>query len=241
MRTAIFSALLAALIPFSTALSEPSERLISTTGQATVYATPDKVILFLGVEMFNRALDQSKDDNDQASANLLKSLTSLGIDDKDIQASEMSVDIVYNDYNEPVKGVQGYKTIRTYSVTLHNLKQFADLIDTSLKNGANRLQGFRYDTTELRTFRDQARALAIRAAKEKAVALAKELDCKPGRPMTITETGSDYYSPMNSNAFAVGGAFGGGGMNGVATQTMPTGQIPITANVNVSFELQDLP
>ena len=49
------------------------------------------------------------------------------------------------------------------------------------------MQAVRLRTSQLRKYRDEARAKAIRAAKEKAVALAGELGVKIGRPHSISE------------------------------------------------------
>jgi uncharacterized protein YggE len=86
--------------------------------------------------------------------------------------------------------------------------------------------------------------MAIRAAKEKAVALAAELDMKVGKPFTITESGGNYLPSYRSSGR--GNAFMNA-QNSVASDANPAaevvqgtfapGQISIEANVSVVFEL----
>ncbi len=83
--------------------------------------------------------------------------------------------------------------------------------------------------------------MAIKACREKAAALAAELDCKVGAPRTISETSFGYFG----NAYRWGGnnymaqnsvqaAPDGGGESG---ETMPLGQVGVHATVSVSFDL----
>ena len=114
-----------------------------------------------------------------------------------------------------------------------------------LQAGATYIHGVDFRTTELRKYRDQARALAIKAAREKAEALARELGQQVGAPLHINEEQSGWYSWY--------GSWWGGRYGNVATQnvvqnaggqawggegTIAPGQISVTARVAVEFELQ---
>ena len=79
-------------------------------------------------------------------------------------------------------------------VTLSDLSKFEDLLSGVLDAGANYVHNVKFQTTELRKYRDQARALAIKAAQEKATALAGELSQELGEPVTITEEQSSWQS-----------------------------------------------
>ena len=222
--------------------TRPLLRSISTNGEAIVYVTPDEAIVNFGVQTFNASLDKSKSDNDDESAKLLKAVKALGIEEKHIQTDQLQVTIQYKDYNRGGHGnIEGYMASRSYSVKLKDVKLLDKLVDAALKNGANQFHGISFQTTELRKHRDEARKLAIKAAKEKAVALAGELEMKVGKPRTISESGSFYYS----------GGYGGGRFNNMAqnsvqnnagpgddSQVTPLGQIAVSANVSVTFDME---
>jgi uncharacterized protein len=222
----------------------PVPRTISTTGESVVYVTPDEVIVSLGVETFNPDLDKAKSDNDGLSAKLVKAVKGLGIEDKHVQTDTLNVELQYKDYGHATHGIEGYFARRQYSITLKDTKLFEKLIDTALKNGSNRLMGFEFRTTELRKHRDQARKMAIKAAKEKAVDLAGELEMKVAKPRTIGEASFGYYGgrgwgwaggnamAQNSVQFAPPPAGGGDGEG-----TLPLGQIAVRATVSVTFDM----
>jgi uncharacterized protein YggE len=237
------AALSAMLVSSVTAAAEAPSGSISTAGEAVVYVRPDEVVLNFGVEIHNVDLERAVAINDEQSARLVKALKAAGIADKHIQTEHMDVTI---QYGHKQIDIDGYITRRSYSVSLKEVDKFESLIQIGLKSGANRLLGFDYRTAELRKHRDQARSMAIKAAKEKATALAAELDCKLGAPRSIGEGGSYYGythgmwgwqggNAMSQNSMQAAPA--GGGNEG---ETMSLGQIAVRATVSVTFDLLPL-
>ena len=223
--------------------ADPQPRTISTTGEATVYVTPDQVIVNFGIETFNTEMDEATAANKQAAASLVKAIKGLGIEEKYIQTDNLQVSIAYYSASDKRTQIEGYYARRSYSIKLKDTKLFEKLVETGLKNGANQLHDVNFQTTELRKYRDQARTMAIKAAKEKAVALAKDLDSTVGKPRTISEGGGGYYfgrgnwgnrfSYMTQNSIQSMPA----GPDGA--DTLPLGQIAVQASVSVSFDLAD--
>ncbi len=237
MRFAIPLLVLLVLSPLAPAENAENLRTISTTGEAVVYVVPDEVVIGFGIETFDTNLDKAKSANDSASVKLLKAVRDLKVEEKHIQTDVLTVELRYQSSTHLL--IEGYVCRRSYSVTLKDPKMFEKLIDVVLKNGANQINGFEFRSTELRKHRDQARKMAIKAAKEKAADLSKELECGVGKPRTIGE-GYSYFgsynrSSMGNNAQQV--AQGGGEVAAEGEQTMPLGQIGIRASVSVTFDL----
>ena len=153
--TFLLTVCFATLLPFNAYADEVPT--IDTTGEATVYARPDEVIVNVGVETWNKELSQAKAANDAASKNLLRAIQNLGVDEKNVQSDVMQVQIDYPD-GGPKKGIDGYFCRRAYSITLKDTTRLQALIDAALENGANYLMGFEFRTTELRKYRDEAQA-----------------------------------------------------------------------------------
>ncbi len=241
MRT-LLAIVLAAVLTSSAAFAQEQfqKPSVSTTGAAVVYVQPDEAVVSFGVETYDPSLDKSKQQNDEKSAALVKAVLALGIEEKHLSTDRMEVELRYADRGKPVAGIEGYFARRWYSVHLKDVKLLEKLIDTVLKSGANRLSGIEFRTSELRKHRDQARKMAIRAAKEKAELLAAELGASVGGPRTINESGSYGYSGgrnWNFNSYAQNAAqvMPGGGDGG---ETTPLGQIAVSATVAVTFDLK---
>jgi hypothetical protein len=219
-------------------VSEP--RLITTTGNADVKVVPDEIEFTLGIESRDRILLAAKAQNSERLQKTLAALHSLGIDPKKVQTDYLSIEPEYSN-NERV--VIAYIVRRRMAIILNDLSKFESLLGGVLQAGVNYVHNIEFRTTELRKHRDRARIMAIQAAREKAIALAKELGQKVGRPHTITEGGGGWLSP--------GGWWGGrwGAMSqnvqsnsggGAPSESggLSLGQITISAGVTVAFELE---
>jgi uncharacterized protein YggE len=231
------------LLPFAALAAEKGQpRLITVSGDAEVKVAPDEVIITLGVETWNEDLEVAKSENDQRVRKIIDTVKQHGVEEKHVQTDHRSIEPRYRDQWEHRTFI-GYFVRKTVVVTLKDITLFEDLLSSVLKAGANYLHGIQFRTTELRKHRDKARALAIKAAREKAHALAGELGQKVGKPHSIQEGygGWGYFRGWGSR-------WGGGMMQNVVQQgaggtaagesSIAPGQISVTAQVTVSFELE---
>src|SRR5262245_30340343 len=182
---------------------------ISVSGTAEIRVAPDEVNLRLAVESRDVKLDEAVKQNDARTSAVLKFLRESGIEAKDVQTDYVEINPQYNSDRRVQQIVpEFYLVRRNLGVRLRNPAKFDAVLAGALRSGVNYVLGIDFRTTELRKHRDAARQQAIRAAKEKAVALAAELDAKVGKPLTIQEQthsgwwGTPYSSYSNFNAFA---------------------------------------
>ncbi|MDD5454328.1 MAG: SIMPL domain-containing protein [Candidatus Ratteibacteria bacterium] len=226
------------------ALDEKEMRLITVTGDAEVKVVPDEVILTLGVETSNKDLNAAKNENDQKVKNIVDVAEKNRIEDKYIQTDYISIEPRYTDRYTQQEFI-GYFVRKSIVITLKDISKFEDVLSNSLNAGANYVHGIQFRTTELREYRDQARALAIKAAQEKANDLAKALGQKVGKPHTIREDQAGWWSWYNN---WWGSRWGGNMMSQNIVQnaggtsetesTIELGQINVNARITVSFELE---
>lgn len=224
------------------AKDQPEPRLITVTGDAEVRVAPDEVILTLGVETWNMNLSVAKTQNDERVKKILALTKKYKIEPKHVQTSHISIEPRYEHQWEH-RNFVGYFVRKTIVFTLKDTSKFEDLLSSALEAGANYVHGIRFRTTELRKYRDKARAMAIKAAQDKASDLAKELGQKVGKPHTIREERSGWWSWYNTwwgsrwgrgmaqNVMQVGGP-------SAEESSVALGQITVSARVNVSFELE---
>lgn len=223
--------------------STAEQRHITVTGASQVMVIPDEVLLTIGVETSDKELTKARQANDEIVQRVLAIAEEMKIDSKYVQMDYISIEPRYQDsYTE--KHFVGFFVRKTIVITLRDLTKFEELFSRLLESGVNYVHGVDFRTTELRKYRDQARALAIQAAREKAVALASELDQEVGEPVLIQEN-SDYWWSGYSSWW---GASGSGMYQNViqnsgqpsadAEGTLVPGQIAVTANLSVEFALK---
>ncbi len=221
-----------------------SPRLITVTGDADVRVGPDEVILTLGIETWDEDLKTAKNQNDERVRQVLALVKSYDVQSQHIKTDHISIEPRYHD-NYEKRGFIGFFARKTIVITLKDISKFEDLLTDVLDGGVNYVHGVQFRTTELRKYKDEARALAIKAAQEKAIALAGELGQEVGQPQAIREDQGGWWSGYNA---WWGSRWGGGmaqnviqevgGSSLTAENSMAPGQITINARVTVSFELE---
>ncbi len=218
-------------------------RPITTTGEAEIKVAPDEVGLILGVETWDKDLKKAKQQNDDRIKRVIAVTKNYAIDPKYVQTEQMEVEPRYRSGDYTESDFIGFFVRKTIVITLKDISKFEDLYTAVLEAGANHVYGVQFRTTELRKYRDQARSLAIKAAQEKAGALSGELGLKVGRPQSIQENYSGWYSwysarwgggPMMQNVVQNAG----GSSAPLEDGTVAPGQISVSARVTVTFDMQ---
>jgi uncharacterized protein YggE len=230
----------------ASAQGEINQGAISIAGEAQILVVPDEVIISLGVQTMNKDLTIAKGENDERVKRLLALTKEFGILPEHVQTDFINIEPRYRDTYAESEFI-GFFVRKSIVVKLKDISKFEDFVSRSLTSGANYLHGINFRTTELRKYRDQARSLAINAAKEKATALAGELGRTIGKPTSIREDQIGWYSSyggwwgsrynVQSQNVVQNAGGGGGSVAGGEEGTVALGQITVSARVSVTFEL----
>jgi uncharacterized protein YggE len=238
------------LIPFSKFTSSQAQGIdapgtISVTGSADVRVVPDEVKLTLGIETNDMNLRVAKQQNDDRVKQVLALAEQFGIKPEYIQTDFIRVQPRYKDYYEQ-QTFLGYWVRKDIVFTLKDISRFDDLLTAVLDAGANYVFNVDFRTTELRKYRDQARSAAIKAAKEKAEALAGELGMAIGEARSIQENQQNWWSSYSWWGNNNGGSnvsqnviqeSGPSASSLGEDATFAPGQITVNASVSVTFTL----
>jgi len=222
---------------------QPNSNTISVTGDAAVKVAPDRVAVGLGVESREKDIETASVQNAAAVKHVIAAIRGLGVDASDIQTDFFHVDITYTGNMGTV--VDYYRVTKEIQVELKDISKFENLLNAAIHAGANHVYGIEFSTSELRKYRDQARALAAKAAIEKAndLAVAAGLEVV-GKPVAVSS-----YSYGGGAAYShCCGYYGGGNYAQNVIQTVPgsdgaegsvaLGKISVTATVTMTFQIQ---
>ena len=230
--------------PQATPQACASNRTVQVSGTAVVNVTPDRVLIQLGVQSNGATVTEVEAANTRAIQKVIQALRSQGIADKDIATDWYIIEPIYEDYDSLY--IKGYRINNLVAVTLRQVKSVSPVIAAALKAGANQVVNVEFYTSQLRTYRDQARALAMKAAGEKAAALAGAAGAKTGCVLSINEnTWSSFNSwwyGRDQNLWAqnvVQNAGPSGGNSGAGEDgPVSLGQISIRAEVSLVYGLE---
>lgn len=242
MKKAVFFLLL--ILSISLYSQDSYQRSITVTGSSEVRVIPDEVILTLGIETNDIEMSIAKNENDRIASEVIIIAKNFGIEERFIQTDYINIEPIYDDYYD-YKEFHGYFIRNTIVITIKDIDKMEDIMAAVLESGVNYIHGVDFRTSELREHRDKARLMAMKAAKEKAEALANALDQNIGKPISIYENQDYWYSGSSSYW---GGSYGAGmyqnsyaydGMSRESEGPIAPGEINITASVTISFELID--
>jgi uncharacterized protein YggE len=220
------------------AQKEVERPLITVTGQAEMMVVPDEVAFSLSVVSMEKELPAAQAKNDEIVKALLALARQYQVPANKVQTGYISVSQRFTDEDVTKKPpvFLGYTVTKNVGIILQDVSKAESLLADIFKSGVSSIQGVSFRTSQLRKYKDQARAMAIKAAQEKAIALTKEIGQSIGKAYTITEESPNTYaySQNRSNNFAIDGV----STSASEGSTLALGQISITAQVTVSFELK---
>ncbi len=226
-----------------------STRSVQVSGVAVVNVTPDRALIKLGVQSNGRSAKEAQAKNSATINQVVKALKAQGIEAKDIATDWYTIEPLYEDYDS--LRIKGYRIYNIVEITMRDAGKSNDAIIAAFQAGANQVVDVQFYTSELRKYRDQARELAMKAAKEKADALSSAAGSGVTCILTINEnTQSNFYSGgwwwygYNSNQNLMtqnvvqNAAPSGGESPTLDDGPLSAGQISIRAEITASFGLK---
>jgi uncharacterized protein YggE len=183
-----------------------NEHTISVNGTGRVTLSPDVADVRFGVVASGRTVKAVRAQAASSMTAVIAALKKLGIADKDIQTSWVSLQPTY-DYNAGTNPprVTGYQFSNSVSVTVRDLDKVGDAIDDSLAAGATTLDGVTFRVADETAAESQARTTAMADAKAKAEALASAAGVSITGVASISETAAPTPYPIYYGAAQAGG------------------------------------
>jgi uncharacterized protein YggE len=169
---------------------------VSGSGQARV--TPDEATVRLGVTAQAPTARAAQEQVNRVANAILAAVRTLGVEAKDIQTSDLSLNPVYSqgrgqELQEP--RITGYQASNVVSIRLEDLTKVGPVIDVGLSSGANRLEGVFFGLRNDQAARAEALTDAVREARSKAEALARALRVRLLEIIEVAEGGVTISPP----------------------------------------------
>lgn len=169
---------------------------VQTTGAAVIRVQPDKATVRLGVQTFALTPRESQAKNTRIVNQVLQAIRDEGVPAQDIATDYYAIR-PENDYKQQgERSIVGYWTDNAVVVTLHEVDRLSSVLTAALEAGATTVDDVTFSTARLRELRDQARAMAIKAAMEKARDLSGAVNLTTGDVQNISENSWSYYYGM---------------------------------------------
>jgi uncharacterized protein len=207
--------------------SNPPQILV--TGEGTVSVAPDMAQVRGGVSTRAATVKEAADSNSRTMTAIIGKLVDAGIDRKDIQTAQFSIQPVYAS-SEPrtEQKLVGYGVSNQVIAKIRNVDKVSDILDRLIAAGATNVWNVEFLVADPSKALDQARSAAIADARRKAELYAAAAGAALGPVVSITEEGASAPGPVFMKRTAVAGAM---------APPISAGEDTLRVNVSVGFAL----
>lgn len=205
------------------------KRFISLSGLGAIKTTPDKADISTGVTSVAPTAKEALAKNTAAMSKVIDALKAQGLDPKDIQTTNFSVQPQYEERKEArLPAIIGYQVSNSVRIGVRDISRLGDILDEVVTLGANDVGSIEFGVAAPETTKVEARKLAVANAIANAKVYADAAGVKLGKVLTITEEEGGF-----------GGRFAPAPME-MAAKAVPieAGTTTVEARVRVTFELE---
>lgn len=210
---------------------EPKVRTLTVNGTGKTYLTPDIAYISIGVHSENANASEAVASNNTQSQEVAEALKGFKIDPKDIQTTNFSIYPQQQyDQNGKVTGTL-YVVDNTVFVTLRDLDKVGEVLNAAVSAGANSINSIQFDVEDKTEALSGARKAAVANARTQADELAAAAGVTLGDVQSIQTYGVGGPVPMFEGK-------GGGALVGEASVPVSPGQMILTVDVNIVYEIK---
>lgn len=206
---------------------------LAVVGEGKVEVTPDTAYVDAGITVDKASsVTEAQKKINEINNKIINALKGISIEKADIKTSNYSINPNYLYENNENK-VDGYNGNVTVEIKVRDPQLASQVIEAVTTAGANQIQGSRFVVDKPELYREEARNLAIKNAKDQATKIAKDLGIKLGKVTNIIEASPDrsalpVYAKSSADSMMIGG--GGGG------PIIEQGSQTLTSVVTLYFE-----
>lgn len=214
-------------IPLPALAEDSMPSMITVTGTGTVEAAPDVATLTIGVTTQGETAAVALSSNTAALEAVMGRLTAAGIEARDMQTSNLSLNPNWTGYDTNSPTISGYVAANMLTIRVRQLDGLGAVLDAAVADGANTLNGLSFGLADPVPALNEARKEAVADARAKAELLAAAAGVKLGRIASISEAGS--ASPEPAPMFRAEAS--------LAPVPVAGGELGLSASVTIYFEI----
>ena len=206
--------------------SGPAPDTVTAIGTGTGTAAPDTAQISLGVTFSAKGRSAAQDGASKRAAAIIAAVKGSGIDEKDIQTSQVSLNPRYNSSGSTITGYDAFQSV---DVKTKLLDKVSAAITAATGAGATNVSGPTFTLSDTNAARVDAIDKAMADAKTRAEAIGKASGRTLGRVISVTEAPPSQVSPVYDMAAS--------SVKSVPVPIEP-GQVDATTQLTVIFALQ---
>jgi uncharacterized protein YggE len=170
---------------------------ILVTGEGSATIVPDLAQVRGGVSTRAATVKEASEANARTMTTVINKLVEAGIDRKDIQTAQFSIQPVYAS-SEPraEQKLVGYSVSNQVVAKIRKIEQVSDILDRLIAAGANNVWNLEFMASDSSKALDQARRAAVADARRKAELYANAAGVTLGPVVSIAEDSASAPAPV---------------------------------------------
>lgn len=177
---------------------QPTGPVIELVISETVRAAPDIARVGAGVTAEAPTATQAMRDNARAMTAVIARLKALGVAEKDIQTSGISLDAQYDYDRQSEKQVfRGYRVSNQVQVVLRKVEMAGSVLDALVEAGATDISGPTFAIDDDGKAQSEARGIAMATGKSRAMEYAKWAGYADIRLLEVSEYQPSAFEPVS--------------------------------------------
>jgi uncharacterized protein YggE len=201
---------------------------VSATGEVT--RVPDIAVISAGVTIRAATAGAALQQASARMARIRSALKGAGIDDRDIQTGNISLNPEYRYDNGQSPQLTGYTASNNVNVRFRDIANAGKVIDALVAQGANQISGPTLTVDKPEAALDEARVKAVAAGRARADLYARSMGMRVARVVAVSESGG-YAAPPPPMPMMMARAAG-------AESKIDPGEQKLQINLSMTFELQ---
>src|SRR3954447_9714826 len=165
---------------------------ISATGEVT--RVPDVAIISAGVVSRSATATGALQDAADRMQRVLTALKRAGVEDRDVQTSNISLNPEYRYVENQPPQLTGYTASNQLTIRFRDIRNSGKILDALVSQGANQINGPSLTIDKPEPALDEARARAVSAGRARAELYARSLGMRIVRMVSVSESGG-YAAP----------------------------------------------
>ena len=202
---------------------------VNATGEVT--RVPDVAVISAGVVSRSATASAALQDSADRMQRVLAALKRAGIEDRDIQTSNVSLNPEYRYPQDQAPQLTGYTASNSVSIRFRDIRNSGKILDALVGQGANQISGPNLIVDKPEAALDEARAKAIAIGRARADLYARSLGMRVARIVAVTESGGYAVPPPMPVMMEARVA-------SLPATKIEAGEQKLQVNLAITFELQ---
>ncbi|QDF65934.1 oxidative stress defense protein [Shewanella sp. SNU WT4] len=201
-----------------------------TQGKAQITAEPDMASLQVTVSIIKKDAKEAKTASDKAVVDFSQRLIEAGVKREHINSANLDLQPSYEYHNNAPRQLVGYQANRTVTVTIEQLSQLNDILNSAIEQGLNRVDNIQLSSSKMAELQQQARQAAIKDAQSNAADVAKGFGSKLAGVWQISYLSQEPIRPVMYRMAAMA--------DSSPEMSYQQGQITVSDSVEVIYKIK---